>query len=220
MSVALTVDCPVNRSIVGFVWFFLKANCTSLKIIFLCPATISIHVKSWHVAVGILSTVMIYLRYWENFSERNMHCMGFWNVPLLELPRGSVACFRLIFCFSLFFIWNETTQFLLYLSQGIDREAINFLVFEKEMEKWRAYIWQYGTIELCNYLIGTYMYRVPRRHQHGAVFILIPVLWNYFLKNNSCKRNHIKLRLGKYFNILKFCYRIILDFLAFLVFCY
>lgn len=161
-----------------------------------------------------------YLRYWGNFSERNMHCMGFWNVPLLELPRGSVACFRLIFCFSLFFIWNETTQFLLYLSQGIDREAINFLVFEKEMEKWRAYIWQYGTIELCNYLIGTYMYRVPRRHQHGAVFILIPVLWNYFLKNNSCKRNHIKLRLGKYFNILKFCYRIILDFLAFLAFCY
>lgn len=161
-----------------------------------------------------------YLRYWGNFSERNMHCMGFWNVPLLELPRGSVACFRLIFCFSLFFIWNETTQFLLYLSQGIDRELINFLVFEKEMEKWRAYIWQYGTIQLCNYLIGTYMYRVPRRHQHGAVFILIPVLWNYFLKNNSCKRNHIKLRLGKYFNILKFCYRIILDFLAFLVFCY
>ena len=68
------------------------------------------------------------------------------------------------------------------------------------------------------YLIGTYMYRVPRRHQHGAVSILIPVLWNYFLKNNSCKRNHVKLRLGKYFNILKFCYRIILDFLAFLVF--
>ena len=67
------------------------------------------------------------------------------------------------------------------------------------------------------YLIGTYMYRVPLRHQHGAVSILIPVLWNYFLKNNSCKRNHIKLRLGKYFNILKFCYRIILDFLAFLV---
>lgn len=71
-----------------------------------------------------------------------MHCMRFWNVPLLELPRGSVACFRLIFWFSLFFIWNETTQFLLYLSQGIDRELINFLVFEKEMEKWRAYIWQ------------------------------------------------------------------------------
>ena len=68
------------------------------------------------------------------------------------------------------------------------------------------------------YLIGTYMYRVPPRHQHGAVSILIPVLWNYFLKNNSCKRNHVKLRLGKYFNILKFCYRIILDFLAFLVF--
>ena len=65
------------------------------------------------------------------------------------------------------------------------------------------------------YLIGTYMYRVPRRHQRGAVSILIPVLWNYFLKNNACKRNHIKLRLGKYFNILKFCYRIILDFLAF-----
>lgn len=78
-----------------------------------------------------------------------MHCMGFWNVPLLELPRGSVACFRLIFCFSLFFIWNETTQFLLYLSQGIDRELINFLVFETEMEKWRAYIWQYGAIQLC-----------------------------------------------------------------------
>lgn len=92
--------------------------------------------------VGILLTVMIYLRYWGNSSERNMHCMRFWNVPLLELPRGSVACFRLIFCFCLFFIWNENTQFLLYLSQGIDRELINFLVFEKEIEKWRAYIWQ------------------------------------------------------------------------------
>ena len=92
--------------------------------------------------VGILLTVMIYLRYWGNSSERNMHCMRFWNVPLLELPRVSVACFRLIFCFSLFFIWNETTQFLLYLSQGIDRERINFLVFEKKIEKWRAYIWQ------------------------------------------------------------------------------
>lgn len=68
------------------------------------------------------------------------------------------------------------------------------------------------------YFICTYMYRVPQRHQHGAVSILIPLLWNYFLKNNSCKRNHIKLRLEEYFKILKFCYRSILDFLAFLMF--